>query len=678
MPKHIITIEPTNNPAILKFVGNQLLVKGNAYQYNNVDEAKEAPLPKQLFHLPFVSKVFVSTNFIAIEKFDIVEWEAVQEDVRALIEAYLNQGNEVVTTAATPQKIVAEVYAESTPNPSVLKFAANRMLSQKAVEFKKVQDASYAPLVVEIFKLGFVAEVYLAENYISVTKTEQSEWNPENIQQVRNFIKKYIEAGKLIIDVTKIPTLADATGEATPLEKLEGAYRKSTQVSNGNRWSSKIESGTPHTGFYTQEDIKEIIDYAEKLHINVVPEIEMPGHASAAIAAYPWLGVLNKQIEVPTRFGVVYDVYNVASPKVYKFITEVLDEVMALFPSPVIHIGTFCTPATDADTLQKFYQNVRPWGFWKPVRSPDLSTATTKTKNDISMNFDVPIVTAKISSVFTEDGANNGELTGALLFNLDDNDGAVGNELYVSVNGDNFINAPTTIAGRDPSYRKYNLNTHYTVANVPDGLTLELRRNNATKGNPIVVFTGKATAHAKANSVNNITITLKSAILQNGSDLSAVPSKTKDDIKIDFDIIIIGIRAGKYVDDGYVFKEQQTSIGNGKFTNATPDQSYFMGVQGNDDNTYVNLQFSEETVKPINKGTHFTVGGLPNGLNLKFERTKKGKNIRFWFTGAAVNHANSDDTTFTITFDKSIFANRPTSNDEIIGRVQTFKIDFVD
>uniref|UniRef100_A0A2B4RDY1 Porphobilinogen deaminase n=1 Tax=Stylophora pistillata TaxID=50429 RepID=A0A2B4RDY1_STYPI len=277
-------------------------------------------------------------------------------------------------------------------------------------------------------------------------------------------------------------------------------------------------------------------------------------------------------------------------------------------------------------------------------------------------------------------GAEGVQFLQGRFYETDDNDGAVGNELYVSVNGDNFINAPTTIAGRDPSYRKYNLNTHYTVANVPDGLTLELRRNNATKGNPIVVFTGKATAHAKANSVNNITITLKSAILQNGSDLSAVPSKTKDDIKIDFDIIIIGIRAGKYVDDGYVFKEQQTSIGNGKFTNATPDQSYFMGVQGNDDNTYVNLQFSKELVKPINKGTHFTVGGLPNGLNLRFERTKKGKNIRFWFTGAAVNHANSDDTSFTITFDKSIFAaaNRPAKNEDIIGRVQTFKIDFVD
>lgn len=221
MPKHIITVESTNNPTIVKFVDNQLLVKGNTYQYNNVDEAKDAPLAKQLFHLPFVSKVFVSTNFIAIEKFDIVQWEEVQEDVRELIEGYLNGGNEVITTAAKPQKIIAEVYAESTPNPSVLKFVANRLISQKAIEFKTVADAQYAPLVVALFNFDFVAEVYLAENYISITKTEQSQWHAEHVQEIRGFIKNYIAAGKLIIDVTKIPT-ENTDGVATPIENLEG------------------------------------------------------------------------------------------------------------------------------------------------------------------------------------------------------------------------------------------------------------------------------------------------------------------------------------------------------------------------------------------------------------------------------------------------------------------------
>ena len=71
----------------------------------------------------------------------------------------------------------------------------------------------------------------------------------------------------------------------------------------------------------------------------IVPEIEMPGHASAAIASYPWLGTTGKQIKVPCNFGVHYNAYNVADPRVIQFQEDVLEEVIALFPSPVIHIG---------------------------------------------------------------------------------------------------------------------------------------------------------------------------------------------------------------------------------------------------------------------------------------------------------------------------------------------------
>lgn len=220
MPRHLIHIENTNNPLIVKFVSNQLLVKGGTFQYNNVDETKNAPLVKQLFHLPFVSKVFVSTNFIAVERFEIVEWAEVQEDVRELIALYLDQGNEVVSAEAKPKRIIAEVYAESTPNPNTLKFATNRMLSQQAVEFKAVNKASYAPMVVELFGFEMVAEVYLAENYISVTKKDTADWDPIAVQEIRQFIKSYIEAGKLIIDVIKIPKASEQ--EMPEITALEG------------------------------------------------------------------------------------------------------------------------------------------------------------------------------------------------------------------------------------------------------------------------------------------------------------------------------------------------------------------------------------------------------------------------------------------------------------------------
>ncbi|GGW41379.1 beta-N-acetylhexosaminidase [Arenibacter certesii] len=123
-----------------------------------------------------------------------------------------------------------------------------------------------------------------------------------------------------------------------PLLTQVGSKRLSTQV-GPRKWNSPIQSGVPHEGFYTQEDIKEILTYAKERYITVVPEIEMPGHSSAAIAAYPWLGSSGKQIEVPINFGVSKDIFNVVDPKVFSFLTDVLDEVMALFPSEVIHIG---------------------------------------------------------------------------------------------------------------------------------------------------------------------------------------------------------------------------------------------------------------------------------------------------------------------------------------------------
>lgn len=117
-----------------------------------------------------------------------------------------------------------------------------------------------------------------------------------------------------------------------------GSKRPSTQV-GPLKWNSPIQSGEPHEGYYTQEDVSEILAYAQKRHITVVPEIEMPGHASAAIAAYPWLGTAGKAIDVPIWFGVSKDIFNVTDPKVFSFLTDVLDEIMQLFPSKIIHIG---------------------------------------------------------------------------------------------------------------------------------------------------------------------------------------------------------------------------------------------------------------------------------------------------------------------------------------------------
>ena len=115
-----------------------------------------------------------------------------------------------------------------------------------------------------------------------------------------------------------------------------GSKRKDTQVGG---WSSDETSGEPHEGFYTQEDVKRILRYAKQRHIRVMPEIEMPGHASAAIAAYPWLGSKDEEIEVPVKFGKHYPTFNVANPRVQEFLKDVVDEILELFETDVLHIG---------------------------------------------------------------------------------------------------------------------------------------------------------------------------------------------------------------------------------------------------------------------------------------------------------------------------------------------------
>jgi len=104
MSSQKITIQSTNNKNILKFVSTQILINGGSYEYNNIDDAKNSPLAQQLFYLPFVKKVFITANFIAIQRFDIVEWSDVQEEVREQIEAYLIAGGIVVTETSSSRK----------------------------------------------------------------------------------------------------------------------------------------------------------------------------------------------------------------------------------------------------------------------------------------------------------------------------------------------------------------------------------------------------------------------------------------------------------------------------------------------------------------------------------------------------------------------------------------------
>ena len=220
-----ITIKPTQNAAILKFEFSDFIAKSGNFEYKNIDETASSPLAKQLFFLPFVKTIYISGNFIAIEKYSIVEWEDVQDDVASQIEEFVNNGGEIVKESTEAQKKVpSTVYVESTPNPAVLKFVSNKRLTKTPAEFKNIDETLASPLAKELFKFPFVKEVFIDENYISVTKYAVTEWD-EITAEIRSFIKVFIEEGKTVIDESLI--------QKTPQsEKQQEAYFDSLDVTS--------------------------------------------------------------------------------------------------------------------------------------------------------------------------------------------------------------------------------------------------------------------------------------------------------------------------------------------------------------------------------------------------------------------------------------------------------------
>ncbi len=120
-----------------------------------------------------------------------------------------------------------------------------------------------------------------------------------------------------------------------------GSQRSGTIIGT----NSDLDDGIPYGGYYTQAELREVVAYAAARHITIVPEIDMPGHMLAALAAYPELGCTGGPYQVGHYWGVYKDVLCVGNPRVYEFVQDVLTEVMDIFPSKVIHIGGDETPS---------------------------------------------------------------------------------------------------------------------------------------------------------------------------------------------------------------------------------------------------------------------------------------------------------------------------------------------
>ncbi|TCK67604.1 hexosaminidase [Winogradskyella wandonensis] len=181
-----------------------------------------------------------------------------------------------------------------------------------------------------------------------------------------DFIKKHIDMLAMLKMNTFHWHLTEDQGwriEIKKYPKLQeiAAYRDETLIGHYSDQPHQFD-GKKYGGYYTQDEVKEVVAYAQERFVTVIPEIEMPGHSQAAIAAYPQLGCTGEQVEVATKWGVFEDIY-CAKDETFDFLEDVLDEVLELFPSKYIHIGGDEAPKTRWKTCDNCQARIKSEGL---------------------------------------------------------------------------------------------------------------------------------------------------------------------------------------------------------------------------------------------------------------------------------------------------------------------------
>lgn len=216
MTTFTVSASLTENQTIARFEISPSLQITQVYQYNNIDEAKEAPLAQQMFYLPFVKSVVLKKEAIEIMRFDILKWEDVLNEVSLEIENFLNSGGGAMNesqSSSPSKKIPITIYAESTPNPGVMKFVANKKLVDQVYEYKNIDETTDAPLAQKLFHFPFVKEVFMDTNYVSITKFDVSNWD-EIVLEIREFLRSFLEEGNEITTSSKEKTFKETAKES--------------------------------------------------------------------------------------------------------------------------------------------------------------------------------------------------------------------------------------------------------------------------------------------------------------------------------------------------------------------------------------------------------------------------------------------------------------------------------
>ncbi len=204
-----IIIEPTENPKVMKFVATYNLIPGSL-ELDRDSDLSEVPMAQELLKYPFVERIFITANFVAIAKQDAVQWEDVAESLKGVIEDELLANPRIYLQK---KKELYQVYSEMTPNPNVMKFVSNKFLLEGFIEVKSRDEADNVPLAKAIFnEFEFAVQVFISDNFVAITKDDTYQWH-EVMVPVRAFVADYLQKGGKISNI-------EASKHENPVEKI--------------------------------------------------------------------------------------------------------------------------------------------------------------------------------------------------------------------------------------------------------------------------------------------------------------------------------------------------------------------------------------------------------------------------------------------------------------------------
>ena len=292
------------------------------------------------------------------------------------LSSYLYQGLKAnLNTNVSAQKNTINFQLDTSfKNPEAYKLIITK--NEITIKAATDQGAFYAvqtlrQLLPTCFENGSCSSKDFALPEITITDQPEFRYRGMHLDVGRHFfkvedIKKYID----VLSLLKLNTfhwhLTEDQGWRIEIKKYPklteiGGYRKETLIGHYNDQPHKFD-GERYGGFYSQEEIKEVVAYAKSRNVSIIPEIEMPGHSRAALAAYPELSCTLKPVEVGTKWGIYEDAF-CPKEETFEFLENVLDEVMDLFPGEYIHIGGDEVPKVNWKNCKHCQQLIREKGL---------------------------------------------------------------------------------------------------------------------------------------------------------------------------------------------------------------------------------------------------------------------------------------------------------------------------